>query len=165
MFLLKMIVMMAISPLIFNIFSIAEKNRLETLYATLSITRCDIVKARYLFFICVLAIVIFQSLLLTLLFSQNSEKFYDFAAFIFISASFLAVLWYPLFFRIGTTKTYFTLFALFVIFVCAIIFFPSFRGSKLGISATSPVTITIVSLFLCLSYLLSLKIYRTKDLG
>jgi hypothetical protein len=100
---LLLVVFTAAQPL-----AIEEKDRLETLHATLPLTRCDIVKAKYLFFVCTQAIIMIPLLLLItllkVLFFSDSEKAYFFIAVTFLTAFFIASILYPLYFKIGYRK-------------------------------------------------------------
>ena len=151
-----------------NMFNLAEKNKLETLHAALPLTRGDIVKARYLFLVCVLVIVLFPLLLMKLLFFPNNEKIYFYIAVAFLTTSFLTSLTYPFCFKIGVAKMQGVFSLFFVLFFVTILRSPELRGrlsDVLSILTTSPVrTIAAGLILLYLSYLLSLKIYRTKDL-
>ncbi|MDR0310153.1 MAG: ABC-2 transporter permease [Acidobacteriota bacterium] len=149
-------------------FAIAEKNRLETLHAMLSLTRNDVVKAKYLCFICVLAVIMLPPLLLKPVFSPNNEAVYFLITDTFLVASFVTALLYPLFFKIGYGKTGAVISLVGIIFFVILIASRSLPGFiaffALLISATLPVKIALGLILVCLSYMLSLKIYRNKDL-
>lgn len=147
----------------------AEKNRLETLHATLPITRGDIVKARYLFFVCIQVAVLLLLLLRKLLFFPNNEmsNFFIVAATAFLTASFIIAVFYPLLFKVGYRKAAILVSPPVIILVFLLLSgaLPGFLapGAQLT-SATSLGNAAAGLILLCLSYLLSLKIYRTRDL-
>jgi len=148
-----------------QIFTIAEKNRLETLHAALPLTRDDIVKAHYLYFAFILAVFTFPSLLLKLLFFPNN-KFLIIAG-IFLFASFAAAIMCPLYLKLGSRKASGTMSFLTVAFFIILLTTRS-RLEFLAlcsrvIPATSAGKAAAGVIFLYLSYLLSLKIYRTRD--
>ena len=154
--------------LIVNMFTIAEKNRLETLHATLALTRGDIVKARYLLFVCVLATMALLPVLIKFLFYLNKEIIYFYMSAALITIPFIASVMFPLCFKIGSGKTQGILALFFTIIIGACMGSPEFRGqvsNALSIFTASPVkTIAAGLILIYLSYLLSLKIYRTRDL-
>ena len=155
------------TQLILNMFA-PEKNRLETLHATLTLTRGDIVKARYLIFVCVLATMALMPVLIKFLFYPNKEIIYSHMTAAFIIVSFFTSVMFPLCFKIGSGKAQGIFALFFAIFIGAFFYSPEFRGqlsNTMSILTTSPVrTIAAGLILLYLSYLLSLKIYRTRDL-
>ena len=171
--------------------AIEEKNSLSTLHATLPLTRCDIVKAKYLFFLCAQAIIMIPSLLLTMLlkplFSQNNETTYLFIAVTFLTAFFIASILYPLYFKMGYAKAVFVLgfsviallsFAAIIVLVIGLLgtfgdllrsfsdfFFQNFLAKLAFLIPATPLGKAAAGLLLfCLSYLLSRRIYRTRDI-
>ena len=148
-------------------FIIAEKNKLVTLHATLPLTRDDVVKAKYLYAVCIQAVVMLPPLLLRPLFFTNNAT----ACFItgaLLTVSFLTALMYPLYFKMGISKTNAVMTVL-VIIISIVLFasysLPGFIALCARIiPATSPGKAAAGLLLLCLSYLLSLRIYRTRDL-
>ena len=86
----------------------------------------------------------------------------------FLTAFFTAAIIYPLYFKIRAGKAKGVYNVLGIPFVLAIVFSPEFRGvliNALTNFAASPVRAVAAGLLLlCLSYLLSLRIYRTRDL-
>ena len=146
---------------------ITEKNRLETLYATLPLTRDDVVKAKYLYAVCIQAVVMLPALLLKPLFFTNNGTAY-FITGTFLTVSFLTAMLYPLYFKIGINKTNAVMAVLFIIIFIVLFASRSLPGFAALcariIPATSPGKAAAGLLFLCLSYLLSLRIYRTRDL-
>ena len=153
--------------LIVQSFTIAEKNRLESLYAALPLTREDIVKARYLFFVSVQVLIILPPLFIKACFFQNNERISFDIAFTFLTVSFLGAALYPLLFKKGSVNGLANL-VIFVLFGCMLAFLSRLHEillNTLFISATSLIVISAAGLILlCLSYLLSLRIYRTRDL-
>ena len=148
-------------------FIITEKNRLETLHATLPLTRDDVVKAKYLYAVCIQAVVMLPALLLKPLFFTNNETAY-FITGTLLTVSFLTAMLYPLYFKIGINKTQAVMAVLFVIIFIVLFASRSLPGfialCARIIPATSLGKATAGLLLLFLSYLLSLKIYRTRDL-
>jgi len=159
--------------LILQPFAVAKKNTLETLYATMSLRRDDVVKARYLYSVCILAAVMLPPLLFRLLVFPDNEAPYSFVTLAFLTVSFVIAILYPLSFKIGYIKAstiFFISFFIYIfifisIFVTRSSFMPEFPGlfAKL-IPATSHGQVGMGLLLLCLSYLLSRRIYRTRDL-
>ena len=145
-----------------------EKNRIETLHSTMPLTRGDIVKARYLYLVCILAVVMLPPLLLKPLFFQNDETIYFMIAGMFLAASFSAAVFYPLYFRYGygTSGNIITLSVLIIFFVLlafgALMRFRDLFALLVPAAATGKATAGLILIYL--SYLLSLKIYRTRDL-
>ena len=143
-------------------YAAGEKSGMGTLHATLPLTRCDIVKARYLFFICTQAIIMFPPLL-TAPFFQTSW------AIIFLMSSFIIAVIYPLGFKIGFGKASYAGFALFASIVLLL-----HRKYGAQIPDAPPFVEALIAspakqfaaglILLFLSYLLSLKIYKTRDL-
>jgi len=150
-----------------NMYALAEKYRIDMLQATLPLTRGDIVKARYLFFVCMQAVIMLPPLLINIIFSQDNEKVY-YVAVAFLTVSFFAAVMYPLYFKIGVGKAKGVLIVLLIAFFTGFFGSPGFRklfwDTMLAFTA-SPVKATAAGLLLLgLSYLLSLKIYQTRDL-
>jgi len=149
-------------------FIIEEKNRLATLHAMLPLTRGDIVKARYLYFVCIQAAITLPPLLVKPLVFPNNEINNFFIAGTFLTASFTTAVFYPLCFKVGYGKAYAIIVLPVLIFFIAL-FVPGALPGFLAlcaqiIPATSPGKAAAGLLLLCLSYLLSLRIYRTRDL-
>ena len=151
-----------------SIFHIAKTNRLETLYATLSLTRDDIVKARYLFFICVQTILMLPPLFIKPIFFPGNESVYFHMTMSFMVASSMTALSYPFAFRknrsVAAGMSISSLGFIFIVFI----FYQGFRGQlpgALSIFTASPLrTVAVGVILLYVSYLLSLKIYKTQDL-
>jgi len=152
----------------------SEKTRIETLYATLPLTRGDIVKARYLWFICTLVIMLLP-LLLKLIFYPNNKMTYFIIACIFLWASFYVAIMYPLYFKFGNKKV--SIVIIFLPMVIAFIFsfithsrWFEFRVLRSRLIPNTPaamaMTVVVAAglIFLYLSYLLSCRLYRTRDL-
>ena len=153
-----------IMQLIFFQLMTAEKIKLETLQATLPLTRDDIVKARYLYFVCILAIVIIPPVLMKLLFFPDNELVYFYLFVTFPILSFLAAVMYPVYFKIKSAAAKISICMIFAGLISGIsgggwreIFAFVGRSNRL-----MPVIAGL--LLICLSYLLSVKIYRTRDL-
>jgi hypothetical protein len=152
---------------IFDLFIISEKNRLETLHAMLPFTRGDIVKARYLFAVCIPAVVMLPPLFLTLLFPDNERTFF-YVAGAFLAISAVTAIAYPLHFKFGSEKARAIITVLVVITIFHLILF-SYSAKlhailALLIPSTSAGKAATGLILLFLSYLLSLRIYRTRDL-
>ena len=151
-----------------NMFALAEKNRLETLHAILPLTRGDIVKARYLFLFFILAVIMLPPILIKYLFLPDYDGIYFKITFAFLTVSFLAAIMFPLYFKIGAGQTQGVCSLSGIIIFALFIISPGFRVlflDTLSIISISPVMAAATGLILlCLSYLLSLKIYRTRDL-
>ena len=151
-------------------FAVAEKNRLEALHATMPLTRDDVVKARYLYSVCILAAVMLPPLVLKPFFLQVYEATYFIVAVAFMAVSFAIAVLYPLSFKIGYGKASTIFYISFVLLIIISLFVArSLPQEFLNvfaklIPATSPGKATAGLLLLFLSYLLSLKIYRTRDL-
>ena len=142
----------------------AEKSKLGTLYSTLPLTRDDIVKARYLYFVCVSAVVILPALLLKLLFFKDNEWIYFYMAVTFSIMSFFAAVSYPLYFIIRGVITKAVIFIMFYSFICGTLS-GYWREIFALVGRTNYLAPAMAGLILfCLSYPLSLKIYRTRDL-
>ena len=152
-------------------FVFAEKNRLETLHNTLPLTRGDIVKARYLFLACILAIIMLPPLLIKPLFFPNNENTYFYMNFVFGITSFSMAFMYPIYFKCCIAKAQSNALMSFFGWVFGVLLHMGYRrlfsGTSFTILSASSARRTAAAglILLCLSYLLSLKIYRTKDLG
>ena len=148
-------------------FAIAEKTKLETLHTSLPLTRGDIVKARYLWFICILVTMVLP-LLLKLLFYPNDKMTYFLIACIFLSASIYVAIMFPLYFQFGIGKVSYVI-TIFIIYSFLIFIF-GFRSrflalfSRLIPETSAVIAVAVGLLFLYMSYLSSLSIYRTRDL-
>ena len=150
-----------------QLFALEEKNRLETLHATLPLTRDDIVKVKYLNLAFILAFETLPVFLLKLLFFPNNKMSYIFIAGIFLVASFTTAILYLLYFKFGSGKILifmvpFMFIFPFIIFTLSLLKRYFALYSRLG-AATSAGMAAAGVIFLYLSYLLLLKIYRTRD--
>jgi len=162
--------MILLGLFVFEQFVVTVKYGLETLYSTLPLTRGDIVKVRYLCFVCVQMILPLPALLMNLLFFPNNVRIYYFVSFAFLTVSFFAALTYPLFFKFSRQSI--LLGGVVFVSVSGIFggLFMWFGHSlwKIQSLISAPVIIIMSAaagfILIYLSYLLSLKIYRTKDL-
>ena len=151
-------------------FIVMEKYRLETLYAILPLTRDDVVKVKYLFNVLMQAVVMLPPLLLKPLFFPNNEAIYFSVAVAFLTVSFTTAILYPLSFKIGYGKASNIFYISLIIFIGISYFvahsllpeFPGFFTRIIHATSTEKAIAGLLLLFL--SYLLSLKIYRTSDL-
>ena len=152
---------------------VTEIGQLETLHATLPLTRGDIVKAKYLYTICILVLIIFVPALFAPVFYPNNEKAYSFIAGAFMAASFFTSIIYPFYFKPGRVSIVLDRLIVPVSLILnPAILYPGFFEGKLGlftmyarlIPATPTGKLAAGLIFLYLSYLLSLRIYRTLDL-
>ena len=146
-------------------FNLKTKNRLETLYAMLPSTRNDIIISRYLFAICMMLIVSLLALPYSLI--TSTQKMIGIMAGILICALYLSIL-YPLFFKWNSLKAYSFIdigFGMLVLLI--VIKLPN--DALAGIVQAAPIISSLLMalsgcILIYLSYLLSCKIYRKRDL-
>ena len=145
-------------------FVLVENNRLKRLHAALPLTRGDIVKARYLCIACILAVASLPHLLLKPLFFPENDSL---AAGAFLAASFFTVLLYPPVFKFEN-RTLAGRSISFIFIFCFIVGYSPVSGLfnlyLWLIPATLPGKLAAWLILLCLSYLLSLKLYAKRDL-
>jgi len=148
---------------------VAKQDKHDMFLATLPLSLGDIVKARYLSFICIQVVFALPPLFIKFLLFPNNEMIYFYIVSVFLAASLLAALIYPIFFlfqsRSATSMFQSLLFAVLVSVY-------SFTNSR-EIAYDLPITVAAAPvkaiaagfIFLCLSCLLSHKIYKTRDLS
>ena len=148
-------------------FDLMRKNRMETLYATLPLTRDDIVKAKYLSFVCFLTLVTLPSPFIMSLFYPTNKNINFYMATYFLLCSFFAAVLHPLAFK-ASEKT-----MNFIFMITTIFYVITGRSLMKNISHLNlnelptplvMVMVIVALILLYLSHLLSLRIYRNKDL-
>jgi len=140
----------------------------EEFHVMLPLTRDDIVKAIYLSFICLLVIFVLPSLFIKAFFFPVHGRISLQIASTILTGSFIATVLYPLYFRKGTSNipaVAGALLATSIICGAFSIYFVRVLCALLNsVTLTLAATAAVGAIFLYLSYLLSLKIYRTRDL-
>lgn len=146
-------------------FNLKVKNRLKTLYAMLPATCNDIITSRYLFAICMMLIVSLLALPYSLI--ASTLKMIGIMAGILICTLYLSIL-YPLFFKWNSLKAYSSIdigFGMLVLLI--VIKLPN--DALAGIVQAAPIISSLLMalsgcILIYLSYLLSCKIYKKRDL-
>ena len=119
--------------------------------------------------VCIPAVVMLPPLLSAILF-QNSEMAYFDVAVLFLLFSFMTAVLYPLFFKIGVEKAWAAMSLLGIIALFVFILFKSSAKLRALFALQIPAQFVAAGnaaaglILLYLSYKLSLKIYREKDL-
>ena len=144
-------------------FAIMRKNRLETLYVSLPLTRDDIVKAKYLSFVCLITFVTLTPPFMMLLFYQTNENIHFPMATLFLICSFFAAVLYPIAFKTSEKTMNFIFMVTGISYVVTVRSSPGIIIPLIELSTPS-VMVIVALILLYLSYLLSLRIYRNKDL-
>lgn len=178
-YLMMFLILMMIYP-----FSIGETNRLDTLYATLSLRRRNIVVGRYVFALCMEIVVALVTLIFTLILSAvtgiefiASDIFLYFclASFAF---SFIVSFQFPIYFKFGYNKAKFiALIPLYLVVFLVTILPNLIKDSSIGFSFDSFILLfashtipayglTIIAglLLLAASCGLSCRIYEKRDI-
>ena len=160
-----------VSSMVAQPFKVTQQDRLEMFFSTLPLTHGDVVKARYLLFICIQASFTLPPLFIKFLFFPDTERIYPYIIFIFLITSVFAAITY--FF--GFLAAHHVYIAISLYLGLNLIW----RSSKCGwlddacrdadnllpqFLVESPVTSVAAGLLLlCLSCLLSHKFYRVKS--
>ena len=156
-----------------NIFELEKKNRLETLYAMLSVMRNDIVTSHYLFAVCMILIVLLPAFPYCLI--APPLKMMEAIAGVLIGPLFISIL-YPIYFKWNSSMVFSFIEPVFklgigggTIYACIKLLNPP-PAEIIQITTTfSPLitmglAIVIGCVLIYLSYLLSCKIYKKRDL-
>lgn len=182
---LPAIIMMGLLVVMSTPFSIGEKNGLDTLYATLPLTRKSVVTGRYAFAFCMEMVgaifVLLISVALSVIFTIDLNVTEILSSLCLLLAVFSLVisLQYPLYFKLGYTKAQPFTYILFTISILAITVWSSgiaenfaplsgLNTLREGLSANPylmyGLSVGIGFLFLALSCWLSCRLYQKRDI-
>jgi len=182
---LPAIIMMGILVVVSTPFSVGEKNRLDTLYATLPLTRKSVVIGRYAFTFSMEVVGAIFGLLLSVALSViftidlNVTEILSSLCIVLAVFSLVISLQYPLYFKLGYTKAQPFTYILFIIGILAtIVWSPGISENFALLSGLNTLwegfsanpylmyglSVGIGFLFLALSCVLSCRLYQKRDI-